>query len=162
MPPPTEPEARSTRPFMADGSIQRKKDLKTNQVEPPEGQTMGNKLSTAMLERLKLAEMQADCQYFGPMYAILSKDDSPEARKRRARAVMTSHPEMRMQGRNVSGLFVAASNYQMHNGLLYRKRYEDRTDEMQLRCCAPTGESRHIVTQVGIEPMEFRTELMME
>ena len=41
MQPPTESETRSTRPFMDEGSVQRKKDLKAAHVEVPEGQTMG-------------------------------------------------------------------------------------------------------------------------
>ena len=89
------------------------------------------------------------------------KDDTPEAKQRRANALAKDHPEMMLPRRKTQRLVVASKRYQMHNRLLYRKVYDRRNDELQLRCCAPPGRSRAIVTHMGLAPMDFRTELLL-
>ena len=62
-------------------------------------------MSSACVERLRLAEMQATGPYVGPFCAKHNRDDSPEAKIRSVAALATKHPEM-FEGRKANGMVV--------------------------------------------------------
>ena len=122
MPKPTVEEVRGAQ-GAADGATQRKRDLQFVEARPPPREISHGAVGSAFVERLRLADMQANCPYFGPICAIRSKDDDDAARARRGNALRIPHPEMLEGKKRVPALVVAAKRYQIYNGRLYHKVY---------------------------------------
>ena len=62
-----------------------------------------------------------------------------------------------MQGAKVDATVLAAGKFELVDGLLYRKVFDTVAEEVQLRCCAPSGSTVcREVPGVGERPLPFR------
>ena len=88
------------------------------------------------IDRTTIAMLQHACAYFGPIYEILTLQAKSKSRGQigsALRRLARYRPDMFAKSRNVDGLFGAAEQYELIDGILYRKVLNEVDHEIQLR-----------------------------
>ena len=97
------------------------------------------------IERARLIAAQKRDVYFAPIIVAVEAAQSGKDVQSKVRQLLAMNSDLE-RGRNPSTITRESVNYEIVEGLLYRRVYSVSDDEVQLRCCVPAE---------GLGAMEF-------
>ena len=114
------------------------------------------------MERAKLAAAQRACANCAPIIAVLKAQETTVDPIRVLNTLWRQCPEMRLNSRN-DMIVTSAMKYEIMEEVLFRRIYEVRADEVQLRCVVPNvAAGRFDVPGLGPRPLGYREKLLLD
>jgi hypothetical protein len=117
------------------------------------------------IDRFLLAEAQKTCLHYGPIFAAVEAEIEGSPSQKAVEAFFKTHASRyaaKNDKRKPAAVLQTSQKYEIHDGLLYRRVYDEVDHEIQLRLVAPEGTiNRFEFPGLGEEALGIREKVLL-